>query len=61
MLEKTAPQLAQKHDFVGSSFALVALAMGYARLGEFDKAEACRGPGPQAGSSKATSSRNWTR
>ena len=40
MLEKTAPQLAQKHDFVGSSFALVALAMGYARLGEFDKAEA---------------------
>jgi tetratricopeptide (TPR) repeat protein len=31
--------LEQKRDFVGSSFALVALAMGYARLGEFAKAE----------------------
>ncbi|HLB44626.1 MAG TPA: hypothetical protein VJK49_04505 [Candidatus Limnocylindrales bacterium] len=39
-LEKAAPQLEQKHDFVGSSFALVALAMGYARLGEFARAEA---------------------
>jgi tetratricopeptide (TPR) repeat protein len=43
LLQRAAPQLAQKHDFVGSSFALVALAMGYARLGEFDKAnEAAR-------------------
>jgi len=40
MLERAAPQLAQKRDFVGSSFALVALAFGYARLGEFDKAAA---------------------
>ncbi len=39
-LEMAAPVLEQKHDFVGSSFALVALAMGYARLGEFSKAEA---------------------
>jgi tetratricopeptide (TPR) repeat protein len=38
-LEEVQPQLAQKRDFVGSSFALVALAMGYSRLGEFDKAE----------------------
>jgi tetratricopeptide (TPR) repeat protein len=40
MLERAAPQLALKRDFVGSSFALVALAFGYARLGEFDKATA---------------------
>ncbi|MEO6351061.1 MAG: hypothetical protein ABIP53_10460 [Candidatus Limnocylindrales bacterium] len=39
ILQRTAPQLAQKQDFVGSSFALVALAIGYARLGEFDKAD----------------------
>jgi tetratricopeptide (TPR) repeat protein len=39
LLEKTAPQLERKHDFVGSSFALMALGLGYARLGEFDKAE----------------------
>lgn len=39
MLEQAAPQLAQKRDFVGSSFALVALAIGYARLGEFNKAD----------------------
>lgn len=39
-LERAAPLLEQKHDFVGSSFALVSLAMGYARLGEFAKAEA---------------------
>ncbi len=38
-LEAVQPLLAQKRDFVGSSFALVALAMGYARLGEFAKAE----------------------
>lgn len=42
-LVQAAPMLEQKRDFVGSSFALVALALGYARLGEFDKAsEAAR-------------------
>jgi tetratricopeptide (TPR) repeat protein len=40
LLEETAPQLASKHDYVGSSFALMALGMGYARQGEFEKAEA---------------------
>jgi tetratricopeptide (TPR) repeat protein len=39
LLEKTAPQLEHKHDFVGSSFALMALGLGYGRLGEFDRAE----------------------
>lgn len=39
-LEAAAPQLSEKHDFVGSSFALVALAIGYGRMGEFEKAEA---------------------
>lgn len=39
LLEKTAPQLEQMHDYVGSSFALMALGLGYARIGEFDKAE----------------------
>jgi tetratricopeptide (TPR) repeat protein len=38
-LEEVQPLLAQKRDFVGSSFALVALAIGYSRLGEFAKAE----------------------
>jgi tetratricopeptide (TPR) repeat protein len=38
-LEKVQPLLAQKRDFVGSSFALVAQAIGYSRLGEFAKAE----------------------
>lgn len=38
-LEAVQPLLEQKRDFVGSSFALVALAIGYARLGEFTKAE----------------------
>ena len=38
-LEAVQPLLEQKRDFVGSSFALVALAIGYARLGEFDNAE----------------------
>lgn len=38
-LEQAAPLLAQKRDFVGSSFANVALTMGYARLGDFDKSE----------------------
>jgi len=32
-LEEAAPLLAQKRDFVGSSFANVSLTMGYARLG----------------------------
>jgi len=31
--------LADKRDFVGSSFAQMALGIGYARLGEFDKAD----------------------
>ena len=38
-LERVQPLLAQKRDFVGSSFALVALAFGYSRLGDFAKAE----------------------
>lgn len=38
-LEQAAPLLAQKRDFVGSSFANVALTMGYARLGDFASAE----------------------
>jgi tetratricopeptide (TPR) repeat protein len=38
-LEAVQPLLEQKRDFVGSSFALVALAIGYARLGEFASAE----------------------
>jgi tetratricopeptide (TPR) repeat protein len=38
-LEAVQPLLAQKRDFVGSAFAQVALAIGYARLGEFAKAE----------------------
>jgi tetratricopeptide (TPR) repeat protein len=39
-LQQVAPLLAQKHDFVGSSFALVALAIGLARLGRLEEAEA---------------------
>lgn len=39
VLSDVAPLLERKHDFVGSSFALVALAIGYSRLGEFEKAE----------------------
>jgi tetratricopeptide (TPR) repeat protein len=38
-LRSAAPLLEQKHDFVGSSFALVALAIGLARLGRFAEAE----------------------
>jgi len=38
-LSAAAPLLEQKHDFVGSSFALVALAIGLARMGEFEAAE----------------------
>jgi tetratricopeptide (TPR) repeat protein len=39
LLEKTGPQLEQKNDFVGSSFALMALGLGYGRMGEFEKAD----------------------
>jgi tetratricopeptide (TPR) repeat protein len=38
-LAATAPLLAEQRDFIGSSFARMALAMGYARLGEFDRAD----------------------
>ncbi|MEP7158085.1 MAG: hypothetical protein ABI797_01540 [Chloroflexota bacterium] len=38
-LEAVQPLLVQKRDFVGSTFALVALTFGYSRLGEFAKAE----------------------
>jgi tetratricopeptide (TPR) repeat protein len=38
-LKQVQPLLAQKRDFVGASFALVGLSIGYSRLGEFDKAE----------------------
>jgi tetratricopeptide (TPR) repeat protein len=38
-LSAVAPMLGQKRDFVGSSFALVALAIGLARLGRFDEAQ----------------------
>ncbi|MBA2265021.1 MAG: tetratricopeptide repeat protein [Chloroflexi bacterium] len=38
-LEKAVPLLEQRHDFIGAAFARGALAMGYAHLGEFDKAE----------------------
>jgi len=39
-LQEVAPLLEQKRDFVGSSFALMALGIGLARLGRFDEAEA---------------------
>jgi tetratricopeptide (TPR) repeat protein len=39
-LEEAAPLLVQKRDFVGSSFALMAIGVGYGRLGEFAKADA---------------------
>jgi tetratricopeptide (TPR) repeat protein len=39
-LEEAVPVLEDRHDFVGASFALGVRAIGYARLGEFDKAEA---------------------
>lgn len=38
-LAEAAPLLEQKRDYVGSSFALVGLAIGLARLGDFDAAE----------------------
>ena len=39
-LEDSAPLLADKRDFVGSSFGLMAIGVGYARMGEFAKADA---------------------
>jgi tetratricopeptide (TPR) repeat protein len=39
-LEEAAPLLADKRDFVGASFGLMSLGVGYARLGEFDRADA---------------------
>ena len=39
-LQEAAPLLEQRHDFVGSSFALMALGIGLARLGRFDEAKA---------------------
>ena len=38
-LAEAAPLLEQKRDFVGSSFALMALGVGLARLGRFEEAE----------------------
>ncbi|MDP8904691.1 MAG: hypothetical protein M3N29_05150 [Chloroflexota bacterium] len=38
-LREAAPLLEQKHDFIASSFSLVALAVGLARLGDFGAAE----------------------
>jgi tetratricopeptide (TPR) repeat protein len=37
-LEEAVPLLEQRQDLIGASFARGALAMGYANLGEFDKA-----------------------
>ncbi len=38
-LEEAVPLMEQRQDFIGAAFARGALAMGYAHLGEFDKAE----------------------
>lgn len=38
-LEEAVPLIEQRNDLIGASFARGALAMGYAELGEFDKAE----------------------
>lgn len=38
-LEEAVPLMEQRQDFMGAAFARGALAMGYAHLGEFDKAE----------------------
>lgn len=38
-LEEAVPLLEQRKDVIGAAFARGALAMGYAHLGEFDKAE----------------------
>jgi tetratricopeptide (TPR) repeat protein len=39
-LEEAVPLLQQRQDYIGAAFARGALAMGYAELGEFEKAEA---------------------
>jgi tetratricopeptide (TPR) repeat protein len=39
-LEEAVPLLERRQDFIGASFARGSLAIGYASLGEFDKAEA---------------------
>lgn len=39
-LEEAVPLLSQRSQFIGAAFARGALAIGYAQLGEFDKAEA---------------------
>jgi tetratricopeptide (TPR) repeat protein len=39
-LEEAVPLMERREDFIGASFARGALAIGYAQLGEFDKAEA---------------------
>ena len=38
-LEQAVPLLEQRQDFIGAAFARGSLAIGYANLGEFDKAE----------------------
>jgi len=38
-LEEAVPLMDQRQDFIGAAFARGALAMGYAHLGDFDKAE----------------------
>ncbi len=38
-LEEAVPLLEQRQDFIGAAFARGALAMGYANLGEFERAE----------------------
>jgi tetratricopeptide (TPR) repeat protein len=42
-LEQAVPLLEQRQDFIGAAFARGALAIGYANLGEFDKAEVASG------------------
>lgn len=39
-LEEAVPLMERRQDFIGASFARGSLAIGYAQLGEFDKAEA---------------------
>ena len=39
-LEQAVPLMQQRHDSIGAAFARGGLAMGYASLGEFDKADA---------------------
>jgi hypothetical protein len=45
-LEEAVPLLEQRQDFIGAAFARGALAIGYAHLGEFDKAEKAAGTQP---------------